>query len=159
MERIAVYARVSTEEQSERSTVKSQLEACRKWCEVRDWTVTAEFTDEGISGTTPLEERPAGAALLAALADKAFDRVVIYAVDRLSRASMDVAASDYNRLFRATRSRDGDERLHFVALDLPTSTPEGEVTLGILQVFARYERRSIARRTTAGRRRKAKEGY
>ncbi len=87
MKSAVAYARVSTEEQAERNTIESQLSACREWCKSQGAAVIAEFTDAGVSGTTPFDERPGGAALLAA-ADQ-FDTVVIYAVDRLTRDTIE----------------------------------------------------------------------
>jgi len=40
MKRVAIYARVSTQDQGERQTIQSQLMACREFCETRDYRVS-----------------------------------------------------------------------------------------------------------------------
>jgi site-specific DNA recombinase len=53
--RPAIYCRVSTEEQGERNTIEVQLETLRRL--VPDGL---EYVDNGVSGTIPLRDRPAG---------------------------------------------------------------------------------------------------
>jgi DNA invertase Pin-like site-specific DNA recombinase len=44
--RVALYARVSTHDQS----TANQLLDLRAYCKARQWEITSEFVDEGISG-------------------------------------------------------------------------------------------------------------
>jgi len=83
--RVAVYCRVSTDEQQLKSTIDIQLHACREHAEAIDAVVIKEYLDEAVSGTTPFDERPAGAELLADAEAKLFDAVLIYRLDRLAR--------------------------------------------------------------------------
>src|SRR6478735_3392398 len=83
--RVALYARVSTEDQAERQTVQAQLDLLRKLAEVHEWTVAGEYIDDGISGTIPLAERPDGRRLLDDAAAHRFNMVVLYRLDRLGR--------------------------------------------------------------------------
>ena len=58
MNNAVIYARCSTEEQAQKGlSINSQLQSCREWCE-NGYQVIAEFTDDGLSGSTS-EERPA----------------------------------------------------------------------------------------------------
>ena len=85
MNRVALYCRVSTEDQLTTSTIDIQLHACREHAETIDAVVVKEYLDEAVSGTTPFDERPAGAQLLADAKAGLFDAVVIYRLDRLAR--------------------------------------------------------------------------
>lgn len=84
-ERVAIYARVSTDEQAEKQTIENQIHACREYCANQGLEVVAEFRDEGISGAIPLDERPEGRRLLEVAPHGLFDCVVIYRLDRLAR--------------------------------------------------------------------------
>jgi site-specific DNA recombinase len=86
MERVVVYARVSTDLQERQETIETQLMVVRDACEARDWEVLREFRDEGVSGTVPLDERPGGAALLAFLSEeRGVARTVVYDTSRVGR--------------------------------------------------------------------------
>ena len=59
MKRAAIYARVSTDEQAEKSSLSSQVEECRKIALKEGFDVIEEITDD-ISGISPITERPGG---------------------------------------------------------------------------------------------------
>lgn len=82
--RAALYGRYSTDKQRETS-VDDQLRAGRARIEREGWEVAATYADEGISGSTPLAQRPGGKALLAAALASRFDVLVLEGLDRLSR--------------------------------------------------------------------------
>src|ERR1051325_7286898 len=84
--RVALYARVSTEDQAERQTVQAQLDFLRKLADLHGWPVAGEYVDDGYSGTLPLEDRPDGRRLLEDAAARAFETVVLYRLDRLGRS-------------------------------------------------------------------------
>src|SRR5215813_7161777 len=85
MIRAALYCRVSTEDQVEKFGLSSQLHELRALAERKGYTIPAraEFTDDGYSGATL--ERPALTRLRDAVRAGAFDVVLIYDPDRLSR--------------------------------------------------------------------------
>ena len=53
----AIYARVSTEDQVDGTSLDTQLERCRAYVSGRGWNLAGEFVDEGVSGS--LSSRPA----------------------------------------------------------------------------------------------------
>ena len=61
---VAIYARVSTEDQAERGTIKNQLDFLRRFVDLHELTVAGEYVDDGISGAAPLGDRPEGQRLL-----------------------------------------------------------------------------------------------
>lgn len=95
MQRAALYARYSTDLQSERS-IEDQAALCRGFAERSGYAVSHEFHDCARSGASMLG-RDGLVRLLAAAADKAFDVLVVEALDRLSRDQADLATI-YKRL-------------------------------------------------------------
>lgn len=86
--RVVSYCRVSTEEQAKGYSLEAQKEAIRRVCSEKGWEYIADFTDAGISGAAPLEERPGLQKLLFAAGDHDFDMVLVHNVDRLSRSNL-----------------------------------------------------------------------
>lgn len=82
--RTCLYARYSTDQQSQNSTA-DQLRAGRERAAREGWTIVAMHADEGVSGATPVALRAGGKALIAdALADR-FDVLILEGLDRLTR--------------------------------------------------------------------------
>ena len=81
----AIYARVSTEQQTRGNTVASQLALLREKAQAENVRLEPDhtFIDEGYSGSTLV--RPALERLRDAVADGRIDRVYILAPDRLAR--------------------------------------------------------------------------
>ena len=86
--RAAIYARYSTDRQAETSTA-DQVRECRRRAESEGFDVVQVFTDDAISGSTRVESRPGGAALLAGALSARFDVVLVEGLDRLSRDTVD----------------------------------------------------------------------
>jgi site-specific DNA recombinase len=80
----AIYARVSTDDQAQRQKpIDDQLAACRALCAREGWTIHAEYTDPGISGT--IWPRP-GIAHAVADAEKGLvQRIVSWDASRIAR--------------------------------------------------------------------------
>ena len=146
---VAIYARVSTDEQATAGTIENQLHAIREYCASRGYSIIAEFCDEGVSGTVPFEERPQAARLLAMAGEGMFDRTVIYCVDRLARDVVEAS------LARKSLEREAPPEFVTQSFD---GTPEGELGFNMFASIAQYERRVIARRTKQGRHKSARKG-
>lgn len=85
--RVAIYARYSSDRQSERS-IEDQVRLCRERAEREGWNVVDVFPDFALSGAT--RDRPGLNAMLARIGE--FDVVLAEALDRISRDQEDVAA-------------------------------------------------------------------
>ncbi len=85
----AIYARFSTDRQSENST-EDQARLCRAAAERLGIIVATVHADDGISGSTPIAHRPGGKRLLADVLAKRFDVLIVEALDRLSRDQVDL---------------------------------------------------------------------
>jgi len=88
MIKVALYARYSTDMQSENS-IEDQLRTCRERAEREGWTVTETYSDRAISGTSMI--RSGIQNLLADAKNKQFNIVMTEALDRLSRDQEDIA--------------------------------------------------------------------
>ena len=80
--RVALYARVSTLNQGQDTGL--QLEELRQVAAQRGWTVSAEYVDEGVSGTKTT--RPALDRMLADAQAGRFDLLAVWKLDRLGRS-------------------------------------------------------------------------
>ncbi|MFN8831400.1 MAG: recombinase family protein [Labrys sp. (in: a-proteobacteria)] len=87
-----IYIRVSTDRQaSEGESLGNQERTARGYAQMLGLEVTQVFTDAGVSGSTPLADRPAGGGLLAVL--KPGDTVITPKLDRMFRSSLDALAN------------------------------------------------------------------
>lgn len=80
----ALYARYSTDKQRETS-IEDQLRAARARAEREGWAIVATYTDEEVSGSTPVALRPGGKALMAGILAMRFEVLIVEGLDRLSR--------------------------------------------------------------------------
>jgi DNA invertase Pin-like site-specific DNA recombinase len=135
--RAAIYARVSTSDQSS----GAQLAELRAFCARRGWEITGEFIDEGISGSK--RSRPSLDRLLAGAESKSFDAVVVYRYDRFARS--------LSHLVSALASFDS-WGVQFVSVSegVDTTTPNGRLVFGIFASIAEFERELIRERTRSG---------
>ncbi len=81
MKRIAIYARVSTTDQS----TESQLLDLRRYTRERGWTIFKEYCDNGVSGTK--DSRPALNELMNSAKKRRFDMVLVWRFDRFARST------------------------------------------------------------------------
>jgi DNA invertase Pin-like site-specific DNA recombinase len=141
--RCAVYTRKSSEEglEQEFNSLDAQREACEAYVasqRAEGWLLLSDrYDDGGFSGGTL--ERPALKRLLADIEARRVDIVVVYKIDRLSRALMDFAK--LVELFDRTA-------VTFVSVTqaFSTTTSMGRLTLNVLLSFAQFEREVIGER-------------
>jgi len=141
--RCAIYTRKSTDEGLEQAfnSLDAQREACAAFIQSQrheGWLVLpALYDDGGYSGGTL--ERPALKRLLADIEAGQIDVVVVYKVDRLTRA-----LSDFAKLVDIFDCRG----VSFVSItqQFNTTTSMGRLTLNVLLSFAQFEREVIGER-------------
>ena len=148
--RVAIYPRVSGHEQEDNYSIPEQISRMKKYCEARDWMVYKIYTDSGYTGSNL--ERPGLQSMIKDAEGHKFDMVLVYKLDRLSRSQKDTLyliedVFDKHDVFFTSITENFD-----------TSTPTGKAFLGILAVFAQFEREQIKERTMIGKDSRAKEG-
>jgi site-specific DNA recombinase len=150
-ERVALYFRVSSEEQRDRETIEIQREFLEQYCRLYGLEVAGCYEDDGISGTVPLRERPGGGRLLEDATAAAFGTVLVSKLDRLGRSLL-VIVDAHDRLDGAgVALRSGRE-------PIDTSNPSGRLIFQMLASFAEYDRENIRERTQAGLHRAFRKG-
>jgi site-specific DNA recombinase len=135
--RCAIYTRKSSEEGLEQAfnSLDAQREACAAFIASQKhegWTVLPTLYDDGgFSGGTM--QRPALKRLIADIEAGQIDVVVVYKVDRLTRA-----LSDFAKLVDVFDRRG----VSFVSItqQFNTTTSMGRLTLNVLLSFAQFER-------------------
>ena len=81
--RAIIYARFSTDKQRE-SSIEDQADICRRLANSQELSVIAVYGDDGVSGSTPVQQRPGGAKLMADALAGRFDVLIVESLDRLS---------------------------------------------------------------------------
>ena len=137
--RVAIYARVSTGEQS----CESQLHALRLVADRHGWEIVQELTDEGFSGATGRDKRPAYDALLKGIARREFDKVAVWNIDRLARSMTELL-----KVLGELKAKGVGLYIDQLAID--TATPAGELLFNIAGAMAQFERQLIQSRVKAG---------
>ncbi len=148
MIRTATYCRVSTDNQeTEGTSLQTQLEACCEHCQGKDYEVTYRFS-EAYSGLTL--DRPKLNELRELVRNEQIDVLAVYSLDRLSR--------DPTHGVILTQELEK----HNVTLESITETVEstelGKLINYIRGFASKVEAEKIRERTMRGKRERAKEG-
>jgi len=141
--RCAVYTRKSSEEglEQEYNSLHAQRDACEAYIKSQvgeGWAcLKTAYDDGGISGGTM--ERPGLKQLLADIAARRIDVVVVYKVDRLTRSLWDFA--------KIVEVFD-KHQVSFVSVtqSFNTTSSMGRLTLNMLLSFAQFEREVTSER-------------
>lgn len=149
--RVAVYLRVSSEEQRERQTIATQRDFAERYCALHDHSIYGWYADDGISGTIALEHRPEGNRLLQDARDGRITDVLLFRLDRLGR-------DPYVVLEAVKRLEETGVQVRSMTEPFDTSTPAGRLMLTMLSGFAGFERDSIIQRSVEGTNRLARAG-
>jgi site-specific DNA recombinase len=148
--RVALYARVSSDQQTEQGTIASQVAAleARILQDGLPLEPDHRFIDEGHSGATLI--RPGLEHLRDAVASGTVDRVYVHSPDRLARryAYQVLLIDEFRRL--------GVE-IMFLNRAIGLS-PEDDLLLQVQGMVAEYERAKILERSRRGKRHAAHQG-
>jgi putative DNA-invertase from lambdoid prophage Rac len=153
---ILAYARTSTLRQAgdDKTTIDEQLARCRTVAQLRGPVSKYGFEtyiDKGVSGSKPLEERPAGAEMLSLIASG--DTVIVSKMDRIFRSGADALA---------TIERFKKQKIHLILCDMGiepvADSPVSTLFFSLLAAFAQFERERICERIEEGKRAKRERG-
>ena len=142
MVKVAIYARVSTDEQ----TTDNQVLTLKEYAERMGWSYDI-YTEK----MTTRKTRPVKYALMEKLRNGEYDAVVVYKLDRWARSSRELILEVDELQKRGIRFISYSDNL-----DLDTAT--GRLQFQILAAFAEFERSLIRERTIEGLKRAKKQG-
>lgn len=140
---IYTYARVSTAKQADDSeSLDVQQRVMDGYALMHGLTVDKAFVERGISGSTPLVNRPEGAALLAVV--KVGDIVITSKLDRMFRSALD--ALNVLKAFK-------DQQIHLHMIDVGGDVTNGisKLMFTILSAVAEAERDRIRERVAGAK--------
>lgn len=145
--RVALYARVSTRDKDQDPEL--QLEAMREYLRTRAWAAT-EYVDTAAAGD--LVHRTAWARLLADVARRSVDLVMVWKLDRAFRSTLHALATlrDFEHAGVGFRALTQPE--------LDTTSATGRLVFTILAAVAEMERELIRDRVKEGMLRAARQG-
>jgi DNA invertase Pin-like site-specific DNA recombinase len=136
---IAIYARVSTSDQS----CQMQLHELREYVAKRDWQVFAEYVDTGFSGAAA--SRPELDRLLRDARLRKFEGVLVWKLDRWGRSVAHCVRSIQELVSLGIRFLSPTE-----SIDTGTESPMSKFLLHLFAAFAEMERGIIRERVCAG---------
>lgn len=143
---IAIYARVSTEEQAKKGfSLEDQIKECRKKAKTDE---VMEYIDRGVSGE--ILDRHVLTKLRNDVKDALITKVICLDPDRLSRKLI-------NQLIITDEIEKRGVKLVFVNGEY-TKTPEGNLFYSMRGAIAEFEKAKINERMSRGRKEKARQG-
>jgi len=151
IKRVAIYARVSTEEQAKEGfSIAAQLQTLRQYAQVYKWEVVDEYVDEGISGKS-VNGRPEMQRLIKDVENKRFDAVIVWKISRLSRNMLDT-------LMILDKFEKYNVKFISYSENFDTSSPIGRLVLQIMASIAEMERNTLSENVKLGMKQRALEG-
>lgn len=149
--KIGAYCRVSSREQVQGYSIDNQKEKIQMYLELFDYEPEklTFYVDEGKSASSL--KRPAMQNMLNDIENDEIDEIIIYKLDRISRSVLDVYYLLNNLLSK-------DVNLVAILDNLDIKTANGRMVIGILAIFAQWERENTIERTNDGLLRMAREG-
>jgi len=135
--KVAIYCRVSTEEQD----ADKQKMACEEYCKRNNIEIYKIYIDKGISGSKT--SRPSFNELLKDMRLYKFNAIMVTKLDRLGRSLQHLLS-----LIEEFKNKGVD----FIAItqNIDTSSAIGKFQLQVMGAFAEFERNIISERTKEG---------
>jgi len=149
--RVSFYIRISTDEDHQKYSLGAQSERLEAFCKSQwgdDWRLHKIYRDTE-SGTHM--NRPGLEEMLFDAESQAFDTLLVFRVDRLSRKVRELALM----VDELTKNH---VVLKSITEPFDTANAAGKMMLQMLGVFAEFEHATIVERTKVGMEKKAKSG-
>jgi len=146
--KVALYARVSTDEQARNGySIDSQISDIKTYCKLRKWNIYKEYIDKGFSGRN--DKRPAYQKMISSLDQ--YDMIVCHKLDRIHR-------NLYNSLKMLRLLDKEDIGFCSVSQSIDTSSSFGSFFFNVINSIAELESDLISERTKKGMYQKARSG-
>ena len=142
--RVAIYARVSTS-LADGQDPANQVLQLRTWCGRMGYDIADEYVEHESGGKGP-DQRKEYARLFSDAAQRKFDMVLVWALDRFSRRGLASTIAELQRL--------SSYGVSFHSYTEPHLSTDNELVrdllLAVLSSLAKLERQKISERTKAG---------
>lgn len=149
--RVAIYARVSTEEQAEHGySIDAQKEALTQYCNLLNKEIVGEYVDAGISGKEMSKRLELQRLLHDAELGK-FDEVLVWKFNRMSRNTKDL-------LEIVDKLKKNSVDFTSLSEKFDTSGPMGRFALQMLAAVGELERNTIVENVKLGLKQRARMG-
>ena len=139
MKRVALYCRVSTDQQvREGDSIQAQLTALREYAQKHNYVVTGEYIDDGVSGSL-LNERDELQRMLDDVKKREIDIILFTKLDRFFRnvknyLNTQTVLDEYGVTWRA------------IWESYETETPQGRLMINQMLSFAQFECENTSQR-------------
>ncbi|MCB4792206.1 MAG: recombinase family protein [Elusimicrobia bacterium] len=148
--KVALYARVSTEEQTNNYSLDAQKDLLIKYAKENNFVITGEYIDGGYSGTS--DDRPEFQKMMEDARGGKFNLVLFYKYDRLFR-------NNRHLLNTVEQLSQYGVAIKSITEPFDTSNPMGKCMVSILGSMAELERNNFLERSKQGKLRRYREGY
>lgn len=127
MNKVVIYARYSSDSQTEQS-IEGQMRVGKEYAEKNGYAVVGEYVDRAMTGTN--DKRPAFQQMIGDSKKHEWNFVLVYKFDRFARSRYDSAIN------KSILKKNGVKVVS--ATEQISNTPEGIILEGMLESFAKY---------------------
>ena len=150
-QRVAAYARVSTEHEEQQNSYEAQVDHYTKEIKKHsEWIFVEVYTDKGISGTNTKKREGFNRMVKDAL-DGKIDLILTKSVSRFARNTVDT-------LTTIRKLKERGVAVYFEEQSINTMDGKGELLITIMSSIAQEESRSISDNVTWGQRKRFADG-
>ena len=139
MKTAVIYARYSSDSQTEQS-IEGQLRVCEEFAQRNDLVILNTYIDRAMTGTN--DNRPDFQQMIKDSANKEWQYVIVYKLDRFSRNKYETAKN------KKTLKDNGVKLLS--AMENIPDTPEGIILESLLEGMAEYYSAELAQKVKRG---------
>lgn len=147
MQKAVIYARYSSERQSEQS-IEGQVHECQAFAKARDIIIVKSYIDRALSGKT--DDRPAFKQMIKDSSSGIFDCVIVYKTDRFARNRYDSA------VYKSRLKKNG-VKIFYAKENIPDG-PEGIILESMLEGFAEYYSAELSQKVKRGIKENVRKG-
>ena len=149
--RVAAYARVSTNKESQQTSYEAQVHYYMEYIEKRtDWSFAGMYAEEGVTGTSTRKRMEFQRMIEDAVAGK-IDLIITKSVSRFARNTVD-------SLTAIRQLKEHGVECYFEKENIWTFDAKGELLITIMSSLAQEESRSISENTRWGMRKAFQNG-
>jgi DNA invertase Pin-like site-specific DNA recombinase len=146
---VAIYVRVSTEEQVEGFSLAAQERACREFADRHEWIVYKLYADPGHSGKN--DRRPGFQQMMADAAQGKFKVLLVHKLDRFSR-SIENTLKNFRELHSYQTT------IASVSEAFDYTTAQGRMFFHMMAVFAQWYLENLSAEVIKGKEEMARQG-